>query len=393
VRAARALAATVVLAVAAFPAPAAADLTSDLSEVQGRVDELRTAVSGTEGERSDLAGLILDTGARLDVLSVELAEATAALAETEREIAVANEAIAELDETIARREAAAVDLRYRVDGARRAAIDRAVQLYMATEEPATLAVDGLQSQAVGTVYAGRLEALARADIARFEALRSAEEELVGSLAAERTERRAQVTALDQRRAVRQARADDVAARSAEVEALLVSQEALLADLDSRIEEIEGEIAALEREQAWIEELIRQETSSSGARPEGILFRPVPGAVSSGFGPRVHPIYGDLRMHTGVDMNAGCGAEIRASEAGRVFLSDWKGGYGLTVMIDHGGGMSTLYAHQTSTAVGYGQQVARGEVIGYIGTTGVSTGCHLHYEVRLGGTPVDPAPYL
>jgi murein DD-endopeptidase MepM/ murein hydrolase activator NlpD len=77
----------------------------------------------------------------------------------------------------------------------------------------------------------------------------------------------------------------------------------------------------------------------------------------------------------------------------VFLADWKGGYGLTVMIDHGGGMSTMYAHQSSAAVGYGQQVGAGQVIGYIGSTGTSTACHLHFEVRLGGNPVDPAPYL
>jgi murein DD-endopeptidase MepM/ murein hydrolase activator NlpD len=93
------------------------------------------------------------------------------------------------------------------------------------------------------------------------------------------------------------------------------------------------------------------------------------------------------------MNAACGEPIRAAAQGRVFVADWKGGYGITVMIDHGGGMATLYAHQSRAAVGYGQQVSTGDVIGYAGTTGISTGCHLHFEVRLAGAPVDPAQYL
>ena len=113
-----------------------------------------------------------------------------------------------------------------------------------------------------------------------------------------------------------------------------------------------------------------------------------GPIVSAFGYRVHPIYGDLRLHTGVDIDAACGEPIIAASGGRVFLADWKGGYGLTVMIDHGGGMSTLYGHLSDVAVGYDQQVVVGEVIGYIGTTGVSTGCHLHFEVRVG----DPYDY-
>jgi murein DD-endopeptidase MepM/ murein hydrolase activator NlpD len=181
-------------------------------------------------------------------------------------------------------------------------------------------------------------------------------------------------------------------RLAEAAAEMAEQQALLAEVDAVIDEIEGEIASLSAEQDRIRTLISSEQSTGGSRP-GALYRPVPGGVSSWYGYRIHPIYGDQRLHTGLDMNAGCGEPIRAAAAGRVFLADWKGGYGLTVMIDHGGGMSTMYAHQSSAAVGYGQQVGAGQVIGYIGSTGTSTACHLHFEVRIGGNPVDPAPYL
>ncbi|NQV05861.1 peptidoglycan DD-metalloendopeptidase family protein [bacterium] len=383
------------LLAAVVAAPASADLNGELSEVRNRVDSLRSQVSGTEGERSDLAGSILDTAARLDVLSAELAESGAALAETEAEIGGITATVSLLDDSIDRRETAVVDLQSRVGSSREAALRRVVQLYMAADSAGinSLVVEDVQQTTVGAVYAERIEAMARAEIARFESLRRSEEQAVARLAVERTERADQIATLESQRALRQARADDVAARTGAVQSLLAEQVALLAQMDAEIAEIEGEISSLEREQDRIQELIRIESSTGGTRPQGILVRPVAGGVSSGFGPRIHPIYGTVRMHTGVDMNASCGVEIRAAEAGRVFLADWKGGYGLTVMIDHGGGMSTLYAHQTITAVGYGQQVQRGQVIGYAGTTGTSTACHLHFEVRLGGAPVDPAPYL
>ena len=99
------------------------------------------------------------------------------------------------------------------------------------------------------------------------------------------------------------------------------------------------------------------------------------------------------MHNGVDMNAAQGSKIIAAENGVVILSGVKGGYGNTVMIDHGGGMVTLYAHQSKLGVSVGQKVTAGQTIGYVGSTGVSTGPHLHFEVRIDGAPVDPMKYL
>ena len=99
------------------------------------------------------------------------------------------------------------------------------------------------------------------------------------------------------------------------------------------------------------------------------------------------------MHNGVDMHAGMGVPIKAAAAGKVILAGVKGGYGNTVMIDHGGGMVTLYAHQSKLGVKAGQRVRAGEIIGWVGSTGQSTGPHLHFEVRINGVPQDPERYL
>jgi murein DD-endopeptidase MepM/ murein hydrolase activator NlpD len=116
-------------------------------------------------------------------------------------------------------------------------------------------------------------------------------------------------------------------------------------------------------------------------------------VVSPFGYRIHPIYGDRRLHTGVDFDASEGTPIHAAESGTVVSAGWMGGYGNATIIDHGNGLATLYAHQSAILVSGGQHVTRGQVIGRVGCTGACTGPHLHFEVRVNGTPVDPMPYL
>ena len=100
-----------------------------------------------------------------------------------------------------------------------------------------------------------------------------------------------------------------------------------------------------------------------------------------------------RLHAGLDTAAPTGTPIYACWGGRVAVAGWQGGYGNAVVIDHGGGQATLYAHQSVIAVSVGQAVNAGQLIGYVGSTGNSTGPHLHFEVRVNGTPVDPAPYF
>ena len=179
---------------------------------------------------------------------------------------------------------------------------------------------------------------------------------------------------------------------AEVARELEAVESLLAEIRADIREVEGELTALEREQDKIEAAIRA-AQQAGGEKLGSLRWPVSGSVSSPFGYRTHPISGVRKLHTGVDISVGSGVKIVAAGKGVVILASWYGGYGHTVVIDHGGGLSTLYAHQSSLAVSVGQSVAAGDVIGYVGSTGYSTGPHLHFETRDFGVPVDPMPFL
>lgn len=114
-----------------------------------------------------------------------------------------------------------------------------------------------------------------------------------------------------------------------------------------------------------------------------------GRLTSLFGPRLHPTLGGWRRHKGIDVAAPHGTPVRAASDGTVSVSGWQGGYGIAVRIQHPGGVETRYAHLSRTAVSAGQTVSAGDVIGYVGSTGRSTGAHLHYEVRRGQTAIDP----
>ena len=129
------------------------------------------------------------------------------------------------------------------------------------------------------------------------------------------------------------------------------------------------------------------------RGTGRYLWPADGSPSSPFGYRVHPIFGTLRFHSGLDIAAGGGAPIRAADSGTVIHSGWYGGYGNCLIIDHGGGYSTLYAHCSALYVSYGQAVRQGQTVAAVGSTGYSTGPHLHFEVRINGNPVDPRGFL
>ncbi len=132
-----------------------------------------------------------------------------------------------------------------------------------------------------------------------------------------------------------------------------------------------------------------EASGVGEQRRGLLA-PVPGAISSGFGMRRHPILGYRRMHEGMDFKARHGTPIVAVSDGRVSSAGRAGGCGIAVRLDHGSGLSTRYCHMSRMAVSSGQQVRRGQVIGYVGSTGLSTGPHLHYEMYRSGRVINPA---
>jgi murein DD-endopeptidase MepM/ murein hydrolase activator NlpD len=131
-------------------------------------------------------------------------------------------------------------------------------------------------------------------------------------------------------------------------------------------------------------------ASGVGKSSGLLQRPVPGTVSSKFGMRRHPILRYSRMHKGMDFRAGYGTPILAAADGRVVRAGWAGGYGKQVRLNHAGGLSTSYAHMSRIVAQPGQMVRQGQLIGYVGSTGLSTGPHLHYEVYLNGKAVNPA---
>lgn len=172
-------------------------------------------------------------------------------------------------------------------------------------------------------------------------------------------------------------------------------------LEARIVEVTAEVDALAREEAALVALIRarQLPASSGdtaasdggsgdgrVSGSGVAW-PTNGTVTSPFGYR----WG--RLHAGMDIANGQGTPIRAAKAGTVILAGWNGGYGNSVVIDHGGGFTTLYAHQSRLRVSEGQAVKQGQQVGDMGSTGNSTGSHLHFETRVNGDPRDPARYL
>ena len=125
----------------------------------------------------------------------------------------------------------------------------------------------------------------------------------------------------------------------------------------------------------------------------VLLRPSGGAVTSRFGWRTHPIFGSPEFHTGIDIATRYGSPVVAARAGVVVFVGWKSGYGRIVVLDHGGGLETMYSHLSASLVAPGQEVEEGDEIGRIGSTGWSTGPHLFFEVRRNGVPLDPARYL
>ncbi len=173
--------------------------------------------------------------------------------------------------------------------------------------------------------------------------------------------------------------------------LIYQEQRLIADIDSRereYEETERRIREITQKRS--EELRRREVFDS---PMGPVIWPTTGRVVSGFGMRRHPIFGTNRMHTGIDIDAPAGTPVVSVAEGYVIYAGWLGGYGNTVMVQHDNQHATLYAHLRSYIVHEDQKVEQRELIGYVGSTGWSTGPHLHFEVRVNNEPVNPMNYL
>ncbi|WP_414513099.1 murein hydrolase activator EnvC family protein [Nostoc sp. PCC 9305] len=197
--------------------------------------------------------------------------------------------------------------------------------------------------------------------------------------------------------------EQLLAQKADYQTQSQSQSELIQRLNSDRLALEAAQNQLERESKNLEVLIQQKVAEAQGktnsrtniiiRGTGVMAYPSDASTSSPFGWRIHPILGYRRFHAGLDFAASYGSKIRAADSGRVIFAGWYGGYGRAVIIDHGNGITTLYGHTSELYVSEGQAVERGQAIAAVGSTGLSTGPHLHFEVRRNGTPVDPTNYL
>jgi len=194
--------------------------------------------------------------------------------------------------------------------------------------------------------------------------------------------------------------EQLLAQQADVQSQAVLQAQLIQRLNSDRLALEAAQNQLEKDSQGLAILIQKKVAEEVKQPEirviqgnGLFAYPSDAPTSSPFGWRIHPILGYKRFHAGLDFAASYGSTIRAANAGIVIFAGWYGGYGRAVIINHGGGLTTLYGHTSEIFVSEGQRVERGQAIAAVGSTGFSTGPHLHFEVRRDGSPVNPADYL
>lgn len=379
-----------------IPSAGLSDPVVDRQSIDAQIAELQAVIESAKGretvltsdlaaaaEQIDLVGAQADTlGARVAALETELGEHRSLLAELRTRYAAETRRLVLLERT------------ERV--AQKRLEERVVELYQ-SGQPDELEVlflvrnlDDLISQLeyletiarrdqeiVDSVATARVDvAAARRETARIEA----EEERTTAALAGRTAEQQQA----------------YAALVAQRDQLLGAQQdrqTLLAAVRSRGGDAAEDLERLERASARLAAQIQATSSSSSpaapaAAPSAAGFIwPVSGPITSGYGQR----WG--RLHAGVDIAAGFGTTIRAAASGTVTYSGWLGGYGNLVVVDHGGGISTAYAHQQRIYASVGQAVSQGEALGEVGSTGNSSGPHLHFEVRVNGNAVDPLGYL
>lgn len=388
--------ALVVGLLASFAGPAAGNsLDDDLKEIRRAVLAITARMDDSAAERSMLAQDLLYAVDRLDTAEREVAATNARLKGIAREHEERSDALNVVRVELADRLAKLVVIRAERDSALTDARAAVVQAYMgggASQPAIAFSAAAVSDVSVGVAYLDVLTSYRSTAADRYAEVVVVEEVEEAGIRDVEASIAQDVRALEGTAAQLESIKAELEVKRGRLALEYQRQASLLAEVEAQIHEFEGELTALEREEASIKAEIRAAAEPKGTRP-GRLVRPVPGAISSAFGMRIHPVFGTLKMHNGVDMDADHGTRIRAAADGTVILVGVKGGYGNTVMIDHGGGMVTLYAHQSKLGVSVGQKVKAGQTIGYIGSTGVSTGPHLHFEVRINASPVDPANYL
>jgi murein DD-endopeptidase MepM/ murein hydrolase activator NlpD len=379
-----------------------ATTTTTLSPREQRIQELRDLVGEASEQEAGLLTEIADIESRLDDLDKAVTDLTRQSTAAQRRLDAAQRKLqkAEADQDAALRRLGAVQAQ--VDASRQAmnqtvaamytrGTSEEQALYVALVEGSSTPQDLFSAQryVAGTIKADRR------DLDHFLALKDDADQLkrqvdaqAEEIRASRDEEAAERDRLDGLKS--EALANRAAAKSEEDR-----QQELLKEVQAKKSDFESELNALQVESGAVGDFLRQVQAGEKLAPRRrhTFKAPVPGPISSGFGMRVHPIFGDARMHTGIDFAVGTGYPIKAAGPGIVVWAGPRGGYGNAVIIDHRNGLATLYGHQSRVNVAVGDKVATGQVIGFVGQTGVATGPHLHFEVRELGDPVDPMLYL
>jgi murein DD-endopeptidase MepM/ murein hydrolase activator NlpD len=367
--------------------------------IDQRIRTLREQVQEASEEEADVLDRIDEVAGKRRSLDGQVQSLDAEIATVEAELDAATERLATITADLQRTETKLAATADDLDVAKEELTDRAVTAYI-RQPGAQMASVILERQNYRELAATRdflrsfVEAQARS-VARYRRLRAnidGERRSLGELRDEAAAQRDLVTFHRDELVQARTKQDTLRVQASAEER---RQKALLEDVKSKVKDYEAQIAALKKESDAIAALLRARQRSQKLAPsgKGVLAVPVAGAITSTFGPRIHPIFGTTRPHNGIDFSAPTGSAVKASDGGTVVVAGSRGGYGLTVIVDHGNTLATLYGHLSRIAVADGAKVARGQVIGAVGSTGYSTGPHLHFEVRVNGNPVDPLRYL
>ena len=361
--------------------------------------DINHKVAAASDDLAAASKAVTRAAAALDLARVQLPAAQQVLAAANARLATAQQAAARAARVQAAAIAAADAAQQRLEDAqaRIAEMNRQIGALVRavyTQGPYT-ELAAILSSSTPSEFADRLEAIravSRSQNRTLSELQAAKADLaLASLQAEQS--RAQAVAAQKAAtdalAVAAASAQQAQVAKARVAAIIASRAAALRVAARERAAVKKQYDALRAEQRRLAALDRGPGGFTGV-PSGNLIWPVPGAgLVGGVGWRVHPVYGYKSCHTGVDIHAATGTPIRAAANGRVMAVINGGAYGLHTLVSHGGGITTMYAHQSRTAVRVGQIVRQGQVIGYAGATGWATGPHLHWEVHVNGVPYDP----
>jgi murein DD-endopeptidase MepM/ murein hydrolase activator NlpD len=390
----RVLPCLLILALIAGSGASAQPRTQD--DIARRLEQIARQRAELDRLASQLRGDITQDAARREALTEELEELQAIVDEVQARVNSASNTLAGIQERVDRKNAAIKKTQRVLESRLDALHDRAVHIYK--RGPASLVDIMLEVRGVGD-FIRRFSYLTHAthqDNVRIAEIRRAKASIIrdrDEIAKLRDKAAAQVAVVAAERNRKASVANEVAGRRAAVAGELESSYGRLGDIAAQKAKFEREVADLRSESAAIAAFLRgRGNGPAQVSPKGMTW-PAQGPVTSTYGWRVHPIFGTRRFHAGIDIGAPTGSQIVAAGSGTVVFVGAKGGYGNATIIDHGGGIATLYGHQSSIGVGNGQHVSIGQRIGGVGCTGYCTGPHLHFEVRVNGDPTNPMGWL